>query len=237
MTELRLVAVASLVVVAGLVAGWRTDSPRRRLRALEPPTRSTGSAVRAAALLAGAAAALLVGGWMGIVTGIGIAYGLDRGLRRLPSGAARQERARAAADLPLAADLMAAALRAGAPVDRAADAVGKAIGGPLGVRLVRAGRALRLGATPDEAWGYLAGVAEADRLVRAAVRSSASGAALAGALSRLADDLRSTRATATDAAARRAGVLVVLPLGLCFLPAFVLAGLVPVIVAVLDNVW
>jgi pilus assembly protein TadC len=39
-----------------------------------------------------------------------------------------------------------------------------------------------------------------------------------------------------EAAARRAGVLVVLPLGLCFLPAFVFAGLVPVIVAVLGDV-
>ena len=31
-------------------------------------------------------------------------------------------------------------------------------------------------------------------------------------------------------------MLIVLPLGLCFLPAFVLAGLVPVIVAVLGDV-
>ena len=40
----------------------------------------------------------------------------------------------------------------------------------------------------------------------------------------------------TPAAARTAGVLVVLPLGLCFLPAFVLAGLVPVVVAVVGDV-
>ncbi|HEX7746632.1 MAG TPA: secretion system protein, partial [Micromonosporaceae bacterium] len=53
---------------------------------------------------------------------------------------------------------------------------------------------------------------------------------------RVADDLRADRAAAAEAAARRAGVLVVLPLGLCFLPAFILAGLVPVIVAVLGDV-
>ena len=40
----------------------------------------------------------------------------------------------------------------------------------------------------------------------------------------------------STAAARRSGVLIVLPLGLCFLPAFVLAGLVPVVVAVLGDV-
>ncbi|PWU49675.1 secretion system protein, partial [Micromonospora globispora] len=55
-------------------------------------------------------------------------------------------------------------------------------------------------------------------------------------LTRLADDLRADRSTAAEAAARRAGVLIVLPLGLCFLPAFILAGLVPVIVAVLGDV-
>ncbi|MEU8614146.1 secretion system protein, partial [Actinoplanes sp. NPDC048791] len=57
-----------------------------------------------------------------------------------------------------------------------------------------------------------------------------------GALTRLADDLRGDRSVAVEAAAHRAGVLIVLPLGLCFLPAFVLAGLVPVVVAVLGDV-
>ena len=52
----------------------------------------------------------------------------------------------------------------------------------------------------------------------------------------LADDLRADRAVAAEAAAQRAGVLIVLPLGLCFLPAFLLAGLVPVVVAVLGDV-
>ena len=68
------------------------------------------------------------------------------------------------------------------------------------------------------------------------MRSSSSGGALAGALLRLADDLRADRSVAAEAAARRSGVLIVLPLGLCFLPAFVLAGLVPVVVAVLGDV-
>ena len=68
------------------------------------------------------------------------------------------------------------------------------------------------------------------------MRSQHSGAAFAGSLQRVADDLRADRLIAADAAGRRAGVLIVLPLGLCFLPAFVLAGLVPVIVAVLGDV-
>ena len=148
----------------------------------------------------------------------------------------RADRLRAMTDLPLCADLLASALRAGAPVDRAVAAVADALGGPLGERLERAARSLRMGAEPAEAWTHLSDVAGTDRLVGAAIRSSASGGALAGALTRLADDLRADRAVVADAAARRAGVLIVLPLGLCFLPAFVLAGLVPVVIAVLGEV-
>ncbi|MEV4758217.1 type II secretion system F family protein [Micromonospora sp. NPDC049559] len=192
--------------------------------------------IRLAALLAGLAAALLLGGWTGPAAGIVVAVGCDRSLRRIETPAARERRLREGADLPLAADLLAAALRAGAPVDRAVAAVAEAVGGPLGERLRRVGRILLLGGGPEEAWSQLAPVAGGERLGTAAVRSAASGAALAGALGRLADDLRADRATAAEADARRAGVLIVLPLGLCFLPAFILAGLVPVIVAVLGDV-
>ena len=63
-----------------------------------------------------------------------------------------------------------------------------------------------------------------------------SGAAFAGSLRRVADDLRAELLVTADADARRASVLIVLPLGLCFLPAFVLTGLVPVLVAILGDV-
>jgi pilus assembly protein TadC len=186
--------------------------------------------------LGGVTVALLVGGWIGLLAGCLAAVVLQLWLRRVEPAAERRRRQREAADLPLAADLLAAVLRCGAPADRAAATVAESLGGPLGERLARVGRAMRLGAPPDEAWAYLAPVTGADRLIRAAVRSQDSGAALAGALTRIADDLRADRVAATEAAGRRAGVLIVLPLGLCFLPAFVLAGLVPVIVAVLGDV-
>lgn len=192
--------------------------------------------IRLAAGLAGVAVSVLVGSWSGVLGGALSGYALDRLLRRIEPPAVRRQRLAETADLPLAADLLAAAMRAGAPVDRSVTAVAEALAGPLAERLHRVGRTLLLGGGPAEAWSHLAPVAGADRLVTAALRSAESGAALAGALTRLADDLRSERATAAEAAARRAGVLVVLPLGLCFLPAFILAGLVPVIVAVLGDV-
>ncbi|RKN48419.1 type II secretion system F family protein [Micromonospora endolithica] len=201
-----------------------------------PPSGRRLDAVRLAALLAGLAVAVVAGGWLGAVLGLPTAAVLDRALRRIESPAARNRRLREAEDLPLAADLLAAALRAGAPVDRSVQAVADALGGPLGGRMRRVGRLLRLGADPAEAWSPLDPVPGAERLTAAVRRSVDSGSALAGALVRVADDLRADRSTAAEAAARRAGVLIVLPLGLCFLPAFILAGLVPVIVAVLGDV-
>ncbi|WP_410810271.1 type II secretion system F family protein [Micromonospora sp. 067-2] len=200
------------------------------------PGRLRPDTIRLAAALGGLAVAVVVGGWFGLLGAVPTAFCLDRLLRRIESPAARRRRLREAGDLPLAADLLAAAMRAGAPVDRSVLAVADALDGPLADRLARVGRILLLGGGPTEAWSVLDGVPGAERLAAAAFRSATSGAALAGALARLADDLRADRATAAEASARRAGVLIVLPLGLCFLPAFILAGLVPVIVAVLGDV-
>ncbi|WP_438841218.1 type II secretion system F family protein [Actinoplanes auranticolor] len=217
-----------------MASAQRRAVRRRLFRLGRPRTGRNPRVVLAAA--AGLAAVALVGRWWAVPFGIAVGVGVDQFLRRREPADVRAARQRAVADLPLGADLLAAVLRAGAPVDRAVSAVADALGGPLGERLDRVGRSLRLGAEPPEAWAHLAGVPGADRLVAAAVRSSASGGALADALTRLADDLRGDRSVAVEAAAHRAGVLIVLPLGLCFLPAFVLAGLVPVVVAVLGDV-
>jgi pilus assembly protein TadC len=191
---------------------------------------------RLVAVAVGVSAAVVLGGRVGVVAGVGTAVVLWWQLPRMYVAAAAARLRREAAELPAGADLMAAALRAGAPPGHAAAVVGAALGGPVGERLVRVGHALRLGDAPELAWAYVADLPGGERIARAAVRSADSGSTLARALSRLAEELRAARAAAADAAARRAGVLVVLPLGLCFLPAFLLAGVVPVVVAVLDDV-
>lgn len=236
---------ASLLSSAALL-GWSDPRPAaRRLRGLPRPARPPATSpvrprpgidlARLGAGLGGLTVLLLIGNWFGLLVGLAAAVGLDRVLRRLPLPADRRQR-QAAAELPLAADLLAVVLRSGAPVDQAVGAVAQALAGPLGDQLGRVAQALALGATPADAWQELAPVAGAGRLVRTAVRGAEHGSAMAGALLRLADDLRADRAIAAEAAARRAGVLIVLPLGLCFLPAFILAGLMPVIVAVLGDV-
>jgi pilus assembly protein TadC len=191
---------------------------------------------RLVALVVGLAAGMVLGGWSGVAVGLLTAGVLWRVLPRWLAGASRSDLRQAAADLPLAADLVAAALRAGAPPDHAARVAGDSLPGPVGERLTRVANALRLGESPADAWRYLSDVPGGERVARVATRSADSGAALATALGRLADELRAARVAAADAAARRAGVLVVLPLGLCFLPAFLLSGVVPVVMAVLDGV-
>jgi pilus assembly protein TadC len=73
-------------------------------------------------------------------------------------------------------------------------------------------------------------------LARAFIRSDSTGAPIAETVTAVADDQRLAARWSAEAAARRAGVLAVGPLALCFLPAFVLTGVVPVIVAVASDV-
>jgi pilus assembly protein TadC len=231
MTVVLICAAALLLVLP--VAGRR--SVRRRLAKLHPAENEARTRVLLA-VAAGLGVAVFAGTWWGVAFGAAAGFGAYRLLGRREPARQRRERLAAAADLPLGTDLLAAALRAGAPVDRAAAEVAEALGGPLGERLGRTARSLRLGAEPAEAWSHIAGVDGAARLVAAAIRSSSSGGALAGALARLSDDLRAERSVAAEARAQKANVLIVLPLGLCFLPAFLLAGLVPVVISILGDV-
>ena len=126
-------------------------------------------------------------------------------------------------------DLVGAALSAGAGVPRALEATGRALGGPDGVALGAVAAALLLGAPWDTAWaaapGRMAPLAEALR--PAWTHGSAPREALRVAGLQISQD---TSARARTEAARL-GVRLVLPLGLCFLPAFVLIGLVPVLLS------
>ena len=143
--------------------------------------------------------------------------------------AAAPSRGQELTDVVLAVDLLAVALAAGAPLSRALALVGEAVGGGTGAALGRAATSLGLGADPAAALSETLAAPELAPLRRTLVRTSESGAAAAAVLTALAADLRSRREQAAQQRAARAEVLAVLPLGLCFLPAFVLLGVVPVV--------
>ncbi|MFI6816759.1 type II secretion system F family protein [Nonomuraea sp. NPDC050328] len=147
-----------------------------------------------------------------------------------------KDRLRLTTDLPFAADLMVACLQGGQPVSEATAIAGTTVGGPLGERLTWVSGQLRLGADPDPTWASLGDDRATKQLARAMVRAAQSGAPVADVLSRLADDARAASHAAAMARARRVGVMAVAPLGLCFLPAFVLLGIIPVIAGLASSI-
>jgi hypothetical protein len=113
-----------------------------------------------AALLAAAGAAVVIGGLAGVVLGAVVFALVRRWLATLEPRAERDRRRRLAADLPVAAELLAAALAAGSTLEGAAASAADAVGGPLGDALRSAAGALLLGAGTVEAWQALAADAE-----------------------------------------------------------------------------
>ena len=65
--------------------------------------------------------------------------------------------------------------------------------------------------------------------------SSRTGVALAPLLQAHADELRRSEHRRRQIAAARLGVMLVMPLGVCVLPAFVLLGVVPVLLTLLGD--
>nr|WP_303715671.1 type II secretion system F family protein [Kutzneria buriramensis]WKX16200.1 type II secretion system F family protein [Kutzneria buriramensis] len=181
---------------------------------------------------------VVVGGIVGAVVGLGFAAGLWRWRLReaaVEDGAVCDAR-EAARQLPLAADLLAACIAAGAAPVTAAQAVGEALGGPVGEGLARGAAEARLGGSPGEAWRRLAATPGAGALARLLERADVSGLPAAGPVARLAADARADWARAATARARRAAVLVTAPVGLCFLPAFIAVGVLPVVIGLAGGV-
>jgi hypothetical protein len=127
-------------------------------------------------------------------------------------------------------ELLAACLRAGMPVPVAVRAVAEGLDAPAGPALRRTAELLALGADPAQAWQPALQCTVTARLAKAARRSGRSGTALAESLIRLAAAVRADARELSETRAQRAGVLIAGPLGLCFLPAFLAIGVVPVVI-------
>lgn len=182
-----------------------------------------------AAGLAALAGFVLIGGGFGVLAGCGVGVAGWFGLGRLEPAARSRARDQAVAAVPLVADLLAAALVAGCPPLLAAEVVGAAVGGPLGERLVESAAGARLGVEPATAWSALAADPQLRPLARALSGAASRGASPVAVLERVAQDGRDSARWAGEERARALGAKAAAPLGLCFLPAFVLLGIVPVV--------
>jgi Flp pilus assembly protein TadB len=116
---------------------------------------------------------------------------------------------------------------AGAPIRDAVGAVASAVPDPARSELLTVHRLMDLGAPIDQAWA--ASAAPLRPIALALRRSEESGAAVGHVLSSAALDMRRDVRAEVESTARATGVRVVAPLALCFLPAYLLVGVVPVI--------
>jgi Flp pilus assembly protein TadB len=225
-------------IPAALLAAaiWIAPSARPPHVAVVPlPRRVTSGTLRATLATAAVAGCVAV---LGPVPGLLAAVALLPGAVYLVTRLERRP-ARAAPDraLALTLDLLAAALRCGQPVAAAIMLAAPASGRSRQAALTQVAGLLRLGADPIEAWRGLADDVVLAPVAQTACRSASSGIRLADALEQVATDVRAQVRATAEARAHRAGVLAMAPLGLCFLPAFVCLGVVPVVVGIAQGVF
>jgi pilus assembly protein TadC len=131
-------------------------------------------------------------------------------------------------------DLLALTLRGGVGLVEAMEAVATRVGGPLGLHLQTVAAAGRWGVDDATAW---ASVPSAWQPAARALRMAATaGVPPADVLVRAAEEVRRAEQQRLEVATATLGVRIVLPLGLAFLPAFVLTTVVPIVLALAHQV-
>jgi Flp pilus assembly protein TadB len=227
------IPLASRAGVPSMRLAWLTGQPMPGTRLWTRVTEHKPSRTprRLLPAVAGALTALAVGWPAGAVVGPLIAATVWWFLRR----ARRPPKADPMA-IATTWDLLAACLRAGLPVPTAITAVADELPATAAQALRSSADLLALGADPDTAWSPAAKCSDTAALARGARRAAQSGTALAGLVTDLAATVRANAADAAEATAQRAGVLITMPLGLCFLPSFVCLGIAPVIVGLARQI-
>lgn len=232
---------AALASVAVAIGCLLLRPPMVRTRAADPsriaapqPEQALLRRLRAPLVaLAVIAGWTVLGGWVGI--GAGLVAGLVgwRVLGRVESPAVTRRRESLERDLPMAVHLLGAALGAGASPVAAVLAVADALPGPIAEEFRGIHHRLLLGLDPTSVWSAVQGPLRP--LGRTMVRAHESGASVRSAVDGLSTDLRAGARTRLETLARSVEVRAAAPLGLCFLPAFVLLGVIPMTVGIFSS--
>lgn len=214
--------------------GRRPRTARRRFGGGLQPQRWA----RPAAVVGGAALAVTSHPLVGLLAGACLWWFLPAVVARLETSEDSARRVALAEQLPMAAGLLSACLAAGSPIADALATAARAMPEPAGGLLDGAARIAALGGGPLELAAVLSEAGEPGwrNLGAAVVRSAATGAPLADLLHAQADTALQSWAAAALVRARSAGVKSVLPLALCFLPAFLLLGVAPLVAGLLSGV-
>jgi Flp pilus assembly protein TadB len=233
-------AVLAAAAVACLVPGRRLVPTRASLPdgGGAPPSsrRSSPAPATWAGLAAAAGVVVLAPGLPGLAVAVAAVVVVRRVVARAETGAARRRRLAVEHELPHVVDLLSSLLVAGAAPEEALDRVRRVVEPVTAAELAPWVERLRLGADPLTVWADLADHPRLGRLGACLRRATASGAPVAEALARLGADLRSSTCSTTLERVRQVEVRATAPLAVCLLPAFVLLGVVPLVVGTVGRI-
>ncbi|ANY06449.1 type II secretion system F family protein [Pseudonocardia sp. HH130630-07] len=231
-------AALGIAAAAVLVGCTRPASGRLRLvhrAAPGRPAERSRTAVPALLVPAGAALGWVVAGPAGAVVG-GLAGG-GAAVLLARHGSGRRDALVEDADLAAAWDLLATCLATGLTVPDAVAAAAQRLPGAPGAALRRVAGLLVLGAPAEDAWSAAAATPALAVFARAAARSAGTGAALGRSAAAESVRLRAGLTDRAEERAQRAAVRITAPLGLCFLPAFLVLGIVPVVIGLAGEAF
>ncbi len=138
-------------------------------------------------------------------------------------------------ELPEALEFLAVCLDAGQPVGHAVTAMAKVSPEATRSLLERVAAQVALGRAGPSAWEDLRGHRVWGRVAADIARAERSGTGLADVLRMHAEDGRRDARDLAVKEARKVGVRSVVPLMACFLPAFILVGVVPIVAGLLRD--
>jgi hypothetical protein len=216
------------LLLLGLGLWWLLPMPSRRRLAGGRRARVPWSGRDAAAALAGIAVVVLLESALGVLVGLGLGVGVRWVLGHIGPDP-RPRRDALARQAPDAVDCLASCLAAGATLWSALPVVADSFGEPVAGILSRCAAKNALGASYGDTFSELLAEPVLAPVGRVLQRSVESGAALTTSLVSGAERMRQERAAELERRARAVGVKAVAPLGVCFLPAFIVAAIVPII--------
>ena len=244
-----------VAVVCALAAVWVWfEPPGRRLRRLDHDRRSVRRfalprwvlprsdawpwrrRLVMAVVVAGSAGWMIFdqgGSWR--VVGLGVAPVMALAgfvlLGKLEPASVAAERRLVILEVPQAYELLGVCLGAGLPLTAATERVAAVMDGPVGRQLERVHTSIKLGLGEGEAWRSLRDQPQLGRAAVDLARSAETGTMMIETLRHHAEQARRQREAELEARAKTVGVSSVLPLMVCFLPAFFLIGIVPTVVS------
>lgn len=200
----------------------RADAPPLRRRLLVSLLAAVGTGLALGRLSPGWS----VLGWslVPVLTFVGVVV-----LGRLEPSRSRRRHGELVLQLPQALELLSACLAAGMPLRRATRAVAATFEGPVNEDLGQVMRLVDLGVSDAEAWRSLRDHPQWGAAAVDLARSVESGTMMVDVLVHHARAARELRRAACEVRAKSVGVRSVLPLMTCFLPAFMLLGVIPTV--------